>query len=57
MAGGDGSTIRLSLIPDDNPPWKAHSDPQGFATLWPSVARHRGCKAHFVLTAGKVRWV
>lgn len=52
-----GSTIHLSLVPGDKPRWKAHSDGEGLATLWPSVARHRGCTAHFILTGGKIRWV
>lgn len=54
---GCGSTIHLSLIPQDKPRWQAATDNQGFASLWPSVARYRGCAAHFILRSGRIRWV
>lgn len=54
---GCGSTLRLSLVPGDRPRWSAKSGQDDLASLWPSVARVRGCSAHFILSAGRVRWV
>ena len=54
---GCGSIIRLSLVPGDKPRWEARSDDHGRATLWPSVARHRGSAAHFILRSGRISWV
>lgn len=54
---GCGSTIRLSLVPNDRPRWKAGTGLRDVASLSPSVARQRGCSAHFILTDGHFRWV
>lgn len=53
---GCGSTIRVSLVPGDKPGWTARTEDDGVTSLWPSVARRRGCCAHF-LAEGRIHWV
>ena len=52
-----GEVIRLSLVEHDKPRWSARVDDDGLPTLTPSVWRVRGCRSHFILTNGRVRWV
>lgn len=53
---GCSEVIRLSLIPDDKPRWKATVLGDSTVTLAPSVWRTKGCKSHFILRQGKVIW-
>lgn len=53
---GCEAVIQLSLIPEDRPSWTASVHKDGTVTLFPSVWRKRGCKAHFFLRGGKVDW-
>jgi len=54
---GCGDELDLSLLPDDHPTWTFSTDRQGRASLRPSVWRHVGCRSHFFVTHGSVRWV
>jgi hypothetical protein len=51
-----GATIRLSLHPDGRPRWLVVEHTGGRATLRPSVWRGVGCRSHFTLTAGHVKY-
>lgn len=51
-----GETIALSLIPRDDPSWKATVTRQGKITLYPSVWRIKGCRSHFFIRDGRVLW-
>jgi len=53
---GCGEVIRLSLIPDDRPRWRATTHEDGLVTLEPSVWRIKGCRSHFLLQRGRVVW-
>lgn len=54
---GCGATLEMNLLPDERPRWTFAQDEKGRATLKPSVWRKVGCKSHFVLRNGVVRWV
>jgi hypothetical protein len=53
---GCGETIQLNLLKEGSPCWnfKVH---QKKITLNPSVWRTIGCKSHFIISKGQVRWV
>src|SRR5258708_36766440 len=53
---GCGESIQLSLLTDDFPSWKLSINRYGVPTLTPSVARTKGCGAHFVLRNGEIDW-
>jgi hypothetical protein len=53
---GCKEVIRLSLIPDDSPRWRATIHDDGAVTLKPSVWRIKGCRSHFNLNQGRVLW-
>ncbi len=53
---GCRATITLNLLPDDEPRWQLTSS-RALPTLRPSIRRKVGCKSHFFLEHGKVRWV
>lgn len=53
---GCQSVIQLSLIEDDRPRWRARTEPGDIVTLHPSVWRTNGCKSHFFVRHGKIRW-
>lgn len=53
---GCGSDIRLSLIEDDTPRWRATFQKAGAASLYPSIWRTKGCRSHFFVRAGRVVW-
>src|ERR1700740_136421 len=54
---GCRETIRLNLIPaSDRPVWKIRREKNGTATITPSVWRQVGCRSHFVLRSGEIRW-
>lgn len=48
--------LYLSLLPDDRPRWMFTEHDDGTVSLYPSVRRVRGCRSHFILRRGKVRW-
>jgi len=51
-----GETIILSLIPKDDPSWKASITREGKISLSPSVWRVKGCKSHFFIRESRVLW-
>ena len=52
---GCGSSIQLPLV-GRRPRWKVNMHKNGYCSLTPSVWRTTGCKSHFFLVQGKVRW-
>ena len=46
----------LNLLQDESPSWKWHIDTNGTVTLSPSVWRQIGCKSHFILRNGLIKW-
>lgn len=55
--GGCGKTLEMNLLPDAHPAWKVTEQPSGAVSVRPSVWLKTGCKCHFVLQDGRVRWV
>lgn len=53
---GCGEIVHLSLIKDDVPSWSSSISASGKVTLWPSINRVRGCRAHFFVRRGCVQW-
>jgi len=54
---GCGQRIELPLIQEAKPRWKLHIEPDGTPTLVPSVWLRDGCRSHFFVRRGKVKWV
>jgi hypothetical protein len=48
--------IQLNLLPQTRPRWRYEEHAGRVVTLDPSVWRQRGCRSHFVLRHGRVRW-
>jgi hypothetical protein len=46
----------LNLLKQVRPRWNALEHPNGTVTLDPSVWRNSGCKSHFILNSGAIRW-
>jgi hypothetical protein len=53
---GCGATLEMNLLPDEKPVWTAAVEPDGSATLHPSVWRKVGCKSHFFVRKGRIVW-
>lgn len=53
---GCGQVLNMNLLPDERPMWKVYVDSQGRASLHPSVWRKKGCRSHFWLKQGRIRW-
>lgn len=53
---GCGETLQMSLHREGRPRWelKRHSD--GTVSLTPSVWRKVGCRSHFFLEHGQIKW-
>lgn len=54
---GCGDTLQLSLHPDASPRWTLRRHWDGAPTVSPSIWRRAGCRSHFLLQHGRVRWV
>lgn len=54
---GCGDTLQLSLHPEARPRWTLRRRWDGAPTLDPSIWRVVGCKSHFFVQQGRVRWV
>lgn len=54
---GCGEVIELLLLPDVAPRWDIRIDQRGRPTISPSVWRATGCRSHFWLHDGRIRWV
>jgi len=53
---GCRSLIQLSLLKNDSPHWSAYFH-RGAITLHPSVWRTKGCRSHFFVREGAIKWV
>ena len=53
---GCESTLQMSLLPDAKPRWSLVEHADGAISLRPSVWRIKGCKSHFFLRRGLIRW-
>jgi hypothetical protein len=53
---GCGRTIELLVIPEAKPRWDLSVDDKGRPSLSPSVWLQKGCRSHFWLRGGRVRW-
>jgi|TARA_R100000501_G_C2585647_1_gene87349 hypothetical protein len=53
---GCNDVIELQTTPEAKPNWTLSIDKQGNVTLHPSVFRQTGCKAHFWLKSGRIKW-
>ena len=54
---GCGARIMLNLLPELYPHWRVTRHWDSTCTLWPSVNRLVGCRSHFWLEKGLIRWV
>jgi len=54
---GCGEVLELALIAEARPRWSIRVDRRGRPSLSPSVWRRTGCRSHFWLRDGRVRWV
>lgn len=53
---GCGDTLQVSLHPEGRPRWHLTRHWDGTASLMPSVWRGVGCRSHFFLHRGCVKW-
>jgi hypothetical protein len=49
--------IVLPLNYETSPRWTLKLKNNSFPTLHPSIWRSKGCKSHFFLKSGKIKWV
>lgn len=54
--GGCGERIDLPLVPNRSPRWRVHVDRLGRPSVEPSVRQLEGCRCHFWISKGQVRW-
>ncbi|UXJ55808.1 DUF6527 family protein [Pseudomonas citronellolis] len=54
---GCGKAIELLLIDEARPRWDCVVDSKGLPSLHPSVWLKTGCKSHFWVKSGRIRWV
>lgn len=54
---GCGDVIELVLLPNVKPRWDIYIDWRGRPTLSPSVWKTTGCRSHFWVKDGKIKWV
>jgi hypothetical protein len=54
---GCGEALYMSLVEDDEPRWRVKVYEDGTPTMVPSISRVVGCRSHFFLFWGRVRWV
>ncbi len=53
---GCGAVLEMNLIADEKAVWRAKIEKDGTGTLHPSVWRQVGCRSHFFIRNGKIRW-
>ncbi len=53
---GCGATLHMGLLEDARPRWRVVRHRDGTASLSPSINRRVGCRSHFWLERGRVRW-
>jgi hypothetical protein len=54
---GCAEPLYLSLVENDRPRWRVKVYAHGTPTVVPSIWRIVGCRSHFFLFWGRVRWV
>lgn len=54
--GGCGKALEMNLLPDAKPVWQIRPHDDGSVSLHPSVWLKTGCRCHFVLHRGSIRW-
>jgi hypothetical protein len=55
--GKCGKRLEMNLLPSAKPVWRVTEGKDGSVSLHPSVWLKTGCKCHFVVRDGNVRWV
>lgn len=53
---GCKATLCLPVVPGSKPRWDVTEHADGVVTLSPSVRRRVGCRSHFFLRKGLIRW-
>lgn len=53
---GCKSILQMSLLADAKPRWRLTEHGDGTVTLHPSVWRTEGCRSHFFLRHGFIKW-
>lgn len=53
---GCGSVLDMNLLPDDKVVWRASVETDKTGSLHPSVWRKVGCRSHFFIRNGRIRW-
>lgn len=53
---GCGEVIELVLYPAKSPSWKLENVKKNRVTIYPSIRKVSGCKSHFFITEGKIKW-
>jgi hypothetical protein len=53
---GCGKVLEMNLLPDAKPVWRVTKHGDGLVSLYPSVWLRTGCRCHFTLREGHVRW-
>jgi hypothetical protein len=53
---GCGALIELNLLPEARPSWQVKPYWDGTVSLYPSVNRLTGCRSHFWINRGLVKW-
>ena len=54
---GCKEVIFLNLLPTAKPCWTLTPKGKKHCTVFPSVHRIKGCKSHFFVVEGRIRWV
>ncbi|NNT71571.1 hypothetical protein HKT18_05000 [Flavobacterium sp. IMCC34852] len=54
---GCNADIVLNLLEDASPCWSYEIMDGNTIDIYPSIWRKAGCKSHFFVTNGKIRWV
>lgn len=49
--------IRLNLSASQRPRWTVRAGGDRIADIDPSIWQHDGCRSHFIIRDGRVRWV
>jgi len=55
--GKCGKTLEMNLLPTARPVWRLTEHADAMVSLHPSVWLKTGCRCHFVLRQGRVKWV
>lgn len=53
---GCNALIYLNLLTDAKPCWKYRITPKRNISILPSIWRRTGCKSHFFIREGRVKW-